>query len=544
MDMKRFFLYAIVIAALALAGCGGNGGGTPSNGNGEPPPPPTPMAIDLTGLPMGFGLTADDADTYEIAAGANMDVGNVNFACPSGGMGCTVIVAANGTATSTGGQATASLSSAGQMAYDAKQQADREAALAKGMGIASALQTPTDAAAGNGMPVSVGITRAATGAPEIGLMVTDGPDTGTENDPFAADDDITKSDPPAITGWMGETQSRTVSGTTDMVTVYTDIKNATPQKLTYAATEIPDPTDTGVLIVFEDQEAAYSNTDGTEIKGTVNGIAGTFTCTGTSCTPISTLGTTATPGQDANTVDTALAAGWSFESDENVESQATPDPDYLYFGYWLADEGDNDFAFNTFFGGNTGFALTDALFTSTSGDDTSFGFTAVESKAVYTGSAAGKYVEKTLAVVGGEATPVAIAGDYFTADATLTAYFGQTPNVAANMHNTIRGMISNFKNSNGDDVNFTINLQAIDFGESTNQGTPAGSFMNGTIAGIHGSGNDITQTTTGEWEGQFFGAVGTAANNNAGTLKPTGVAGDFQAHFSDGHVVGAFGATR
>ena len=28
MDMKRFFLYAIAIAALALAGCGGNGGGT------------------------------------------------------------------------------------------------------------------------------------------------------------------------------------------------------------------------------------------------------------------------------------------------------------------------------------------------------------------------------------------------------------------------------------------------------------------------------------------------------------------------------------
>ena len=27
MDMKRFFLYAIAIAALALAGCGGNGGG-------------------------------------------------------------------------------------------------------------------------------------------------------------------------------------------------------------------------------------------------------------------------------------------------------------------------------------------------------------------------------------------------------------------------------------------------------------------------------------------------------------------------------------
>ena len=40
MDMKRFFLYAIVIAALMLAGCGGNGGGTPV----APEPPPVDMA--------------------------------------------------------------------------------------------------------------------------------------------------------------------------------------------------------------------------------------------------------------------------------------------------------------------------------------------------------------------------------------------------------------------------------------------------------------------------------------------------------------------
>ena len=41
MDMKRFFLYAIVIAALALAGCGGNGNG----GMTAMPPdePDTPM---------------------------------------------------------------------------------------------------------------------------------------------------------------------------------------------------------------------------------------------------------------------------------------------------------------------------------------------------------------------------------------------------------------------------------------------------------------------------------------------------------------------
>ena len=554
MDMKRFFLYFIVIAALALAGCGGGGNGPAAPPPPPPPPPPGPSAIDLSGLLMGFGLTADDVGDHEIAAGQSMDVGNATFTCPAGA-GCTVTVAMADdgtiTATSTGGQVTASPSPAAQMAYEAKQEEDKKAALAKGMGIAMALQTPNGPVPGRGtgdsttMPVAV--TRATTGDAKIKLSVVDPTDAAATVD-FADADDITRSTPPAITGWMGETQSRTAAGTTDMVTVYTDIKNATPQKLEYAAGAIPDPGTAGNLIILEDQEGAYSNADDTEIKGTVNGIAGTFTCD-TGCTAITTLGDSATAEQDKNTVTVNLGAGWSFESDENVERVATQDPDYLYFGYWLQDEGDNDFAFNTFFGGNAGFTLADALVTETTADTGSTAFTAVESKAVYTGSAAGKYVEKTLAVQGGEAVPVAIAGDYFTADASLTAYFGQTPNVAENMQNTIRGTISNFKNSNGDDVNFRITLEAIDFGDTTNQGdqsTSPGSFMNGTVAGIHGSGSDITQTLEGAagggWKGQFFGAVGTG--DNAGLTKPTGVAGDFQAHFNDAHVVGAFGATR
>ena len=41
MDMKRFFLYAIAIAALALAGCGGNGGGGTTMMPDTPTTPPT-----------------------------------------------------------------------------------------------------------------------------------------------------------------------------------------------------------------------------------------------------------------------------------------------------------------------------------------------------------------------------------------------------------------------------------------------------------------------------------------------------------------------
>ena len=566
MDMKRFFLYFIVIAALALAGCGGNGGGTPttmepdmcpSGQTGTPPncvtPPPPMAAVDLSGLLMGFGLTADDAGTHEIAAGASMDVGNVTFSCPAGGMSCSVEVAADGTATSTGGQATASPSAAAQMAYDAQKEEERKAALAKGMGIAMALQAstgpvPTAPATGT---VPVKVTRATTGDAKIELFVADTAGTATVD--FADDDDITRSAPPAITGWMGETQSRTDEDeeTTDMVTVYTDIKNAKPQKLKYGAgvtdgagTDVPIPTPgAGTQIVLDDDETDYNTgrTDGEDdesVTGTVNGIPGTFTCTTAACT------VAFVDGDQAGRADTTVATftgEWLFESDENIESQATQDQDYLYFGYWLQDQGDNDFAFNTFFGGNTPFTIagSDLIGAQT--------FTAAESRAVYNGSAAGKYVEKTLAIVGGKAEAVAIAGDYFTADARLTAYFGTTDNVAVTMQNTIRGTISNFKNSNGDDVGFTINLNAIDFGAAASgtepgSGTTAGTFINGTVAGVHRMNDGIAQSTSGEWEGQFFGPAGTGTN--AAQTMPTGVAGDFQAHFDDGHVVGAFGATR
>ena len=575
MDTKRFFLYFIVITALALAGCGGNGGGTPTTmepdmcpegQTGTPPncmtPAPPTAAVDLSGLLMGFGLTADDAGEHVIPAGMSEDIGNATFSCPAGPMACTVTIADDGTATSTGGQATASPSAAAQMAYDAKKEEDRKAALAKGMGIAMALEASngpvpagsTDATAAAG-PTGVKVERATTGAPKITLTVPDSTgDTGdadTLPDLFAAADDITRSMPSAITGWMGETQSRTVDGTTDMVTVYTDIKTATPKKLEVTNTDVTDITAQANTVVLDDKKTTYAQDD--TFTGTFNGHQGTFTCTSATCT-ITLLGSN-TDGRDPNTVTAFVGADtWSFKSDMYLESLAVQDEDYLYFGYWLQDEGDNDFAFNTFFGGNQPYSIaSDAAYL---GAQT---FTAVESRAVYTGSAAGKYVEKTLGIENGEVAPLAIAGDYFTADARLTAYFGTTPNVAENTQNTISGTISNFKNSNGDDVGFNITLGSIDFGRdavAASGGTPAVSgrdtngarFIYGSVSGIHETVDGVTQATSGEWEGQFFGPATGPDGPDAGTdpdpVAPTGVAGDFQAHFSDGHVVGAFGATR
>ena len=65
MDMKRFFLYAIAIAALALAGCGGNGGGGDGGlDNGGPPPAETCPTGQTTPTPPDCvdSSSSDSAD--------------------------------------------------------------------------------------------------------------------------------------------------------------------------------------------------------------------------------------------------------------------------------------------------------------------------------------------------------------------------------------------------------------------------------------------------------------------------------------------------
>ena len=60
MDMKRFFLYAIVIAALALAGCGGNGGGTATTPDDMGPDPAAQLSALIGALGQaGLTVTAD-----------------------------------------------------------------------------------------------------------------------------------------------------------------------------------------------------------------------------------------------------------------------------------------------------------------------------------------------------------------------------------------------------------------------------------------------------------------------------------------------------
>ena len=559
MDMKRFFLYFIVIAALALAGCGGNGGRTTMMPDPDPEPP-APMTHDIDLGMLLTGYTTVPAGTYEIDAGESMDVGHATFMCPAGGVDCSVTVAADGTATSTGGAATATAS---QAAMDAKDEADMAAAdadkaeQAKFMGVATAIGRVGGAmevgkSTENGLPGSATITRATTGDPKITLMNDD----TTLTDPDIAFDpkyEVAMTDPLYISGWKGQVQRRSPDNEPmDEVTIYTDIKNARPQKLKYnndgasTSVAIPVPTAAGNLIVLGDDDLSYTgsdidNDDDETVTGTVNGIPGTFTCTTGTC---SVTFADEAPGRAENTVATITGAGWTFESDENVESQATQDNDYLYFGYWLQTADDNKFAFNTFFGGNQPFALTSDLTTNTT-------FTAADSTATFSGNAGGKYVEKTLAIKDGALDVTRLHVGHFTADANLTAYFGTSTGIAANKHNTISGTINNFMDGDKE-LNFSVTLNSINFGTDGDNISHAGGTFGSTdadvaankaVSAIHGT----TQNMSGGWNGGFFGLSSAETSSTTDTdanVLPTGVAGEFNAHFSDGHVVGSFGATR
>ena len=148
------------------------------------------------------------------------------------------------------------------------------------------------------------------------------------------------------------------------------------------------------------------------IPGTYQGAPGDFYCSGTTACSATVTATGA--------ID--LAGTWHFIHDEGA-MVTHPDPNYLYFGWWLQKDGtgtpDNVGAF-------MGMAGT-ATFTTA---DLS---TAVTGSATYAGPAAGKFAISN---------PIgADDAGHFTADAMLTATFGA--NDAPN-NGGVSGMLDNF----------------------------------------------------------------------------------------------------
>ena len=244
--------------------------------------------------------------------------------------------------------------------------------------------------------------------------------------------------------------------------------------------------------------------------GTYNGAMGTYRCSSASADCTVTV-------DDEGTI-TAMSAGWAFIPDEGATSDV-PDADYLHYGFWLKRTTDADDAVTyneveTFAGSSV----------AASGDVTS-----VLGSATYSGGATGVYVHS---VSNPDGTRASATSGHFSADASLTATFGQVPvsdtdttgTIAPSMLNTLTGTINNFMLSGHDEgPGWSV---ALEGDITTSDGTASGTAMGGM--------------GDGSFSATFHGDV-TAVDGVV--PHPSSVVGEFNAGFSNGSVAGGFGAT-
>ena len=437
---------------------------------------------------------------------------------------------AAGVVTSTGAAVTAASSAVTSATHTAGVTAD---ALQHAMAI---VPSPS------GMAPEFMVATERTRADGTTVTVTD-PGDEVEVDDDEKLDASTTTAPYLAASWIGSKHERTDDdGVEEVVTVYTDIANAgdEPFNTYYADSDklgVTGNLSGGVLNINEEQakEAGEAGllssphfarsgnqiitypaddpdtddvdeSDARMFAGMFHGIPGEYTCAGNTCT--------STADKDGNLL--TLVGEWSFDPDTAPEGKphmvfgVTPDPDHIHFGYWLQttpgeDEEPTTYAFNTFVGGADTFEAG------------SFGN--LEGQAEYEGNAAGIYVRKTLKSTGEVAS--AVTGE-FQADADLTAYFGGA-DVRASNHYRIEGTVTNFMDGGTELAGWSVKLEKHDF---TNNPTDS-AFAGGTTVGSEG-------VDKGAWSGTFFGPEADGA-------MPSAVAGEFNAHFTNGHVAGAYG---
>ena len=286
--------------------------------------------------------------------------------------------------------------------------------------------------------------------------------------------------------------------------------------------------------------AESTKTTATVIRGTFYGVPGVYTCTG---------GQTCTVARDRDGVltfanltftPTLSATDTLIGDDATVKAKyADPDTSFTHFGYWMKSttlrDGTKTHMIETLHGGMGGLSQVTS-------DGTGANLTDVEGTADYYGVAAGVYVKKDDA-----GDSLVVTDGTFTADAMLTAKFGGR-GIAEADHFTVTGTISDFMDGSTDLGFADLALNKASIGRVTADATgdqPA------TTVGLTSGGETDGGGTSGNWIGQFYGNLGfdtpadtALPNGRPGDSDdfPTDVAGEFNGHFENGHVVGAFGA--
>ena len=528
----------------------------------EPEPEPEPsVAVAVADFMYLNDENTPSAGTHEIAAGDTATNNGVIYACAEGGEDCTVTVAADGSATSTGGTVAASLSAdavlqvaqakkAAKDAADAAALKARDQIIGKDRALEAAANLPASTAGG-----IVG---------EANIIITRGPSGPASVAP--AGYSVAEDDPALPNGsWAGSHLTQAVAGVgTNHLFVYTDIEaptrvqfynwdgdTTTPRKyangamdaltqpansstpipalsLTLGATgnfdattadltRFPAPqspeegslaSDPYPVTVDTDNDGAA---DAVSIPGNFDGAGGRYLCTpntGTTCS------VTVAPSGAYTSADT-----WTFVPELNSTAWQG-DQEFMSFGWWLQEPtaATGTYTFR-YYADGTAYQLASGNLAAGS--------------ATYNGRAAGQFVVQEIddaGVTGGEA-------GMFTAAASLTARFSGT---AAG--GTLEGTISGFQSDNAD-VNVSgwsvaLEQQTITGGTQANV-TSAGAQNDPDNPAFDGATATMgDETAHGTWSSQFFG------NATTTDAYPLGVGGVFQADNEAASIAGSFGARR
>ncbi|MYH71142.1 MAG: hypothetical protein F4153_00945 [Acidimicrobiia bacterium] len=635
MDIKRFFVYAIVSAALALAGCSSDGNG----GMTDTPPDlgPTPEErIETAQMGAAEAATAagiaqaDAAEAATAARQAAMDAAGLDHAddmnvaaaikdAEEAAMAAEEAKTAADEAKAAADEAKAAADAAtdaeaAEMAAmnaetaqadaesaqaDAESaQADAEMALGTARTASMAVQTGIDVAAATKAAATklTAIQKEAAQSENAGLGGTDDDDTdGTYNTTYSlaierdasatkvtitdtamADDDDPKfeqrMDLGTANGFAGSMHVReNGEGVEEVVIVRTDIAapKATPfamvagQELNADATGttqtvgdpdavafIPFPTaitagtsDVDELAVlanikssafqagvgesnshtFDGTDAEGNNgTDGFETAGTYNGAEGTYKCVGGSDCSVSV---------NADGEVTGFSTGWIFTPDPGATSDV-PDASYLAYGFWLK---------RTTANGATTYDEVEAFTGGTIAVTNAANVETVVGTATYTGNSTGVYVKN---VTDDQNNIISATSGHYSAAVDLEASFGGG-GIGVNDQFRIDGTVEDFVLSNGEENDWAVELESTDFSGRAADALagPAGTSYANTFAGTTTGDSSADK---GSWSGGFYGEAAETPDPGDGTARiaPAHVMGEFNANFTDGAVLGAFGATK
>lgn len=534
-------------AGLALAGCGGGGSSSTPTATTQPPPP-TPaelaatatMKLDEAKAAVDAVMDDSDADTVTAAemavAAAEMAVQAASGADNAGALNRRL-----GNLETSLASKKASRTAAMKDAADDAANKARLASNAMSMKVAEAINKHDAAGDPPGEFLAVNTVEAGnvlkisrdTGAAKITPFQSA---ADKKNKPFT-----TGAAPDAGTGWSGMTFSRSgTSGkraTKEMAAVYTDIEAL--RSVLWASTTSPFPdsvtrnTDNSLTIAAAASIPAARFGGGasipayvkgqtrslaipaTGLSGTLYGVSGRFTCTG-GCS-VSQSSTGSVTGVDLTFTPDAD----TFDADTTLAQAIRADADYTHFGYWMMSTKQRDGSYThdiqTFHGG-TGVLATDLR--------------TVKGTAKYYGAAAGVYVKKD-----GAGDSLMVTDGKFTADAMLTARFGGDT-IAQNKQNQVEGTISGFMDGSTDLGFAALKLR----GNTATTGAAIAMASRDDLGSF--SGETDGGGTIGSWSGQFYGNAGSGTTTVSTDDHPANVSGEFNGHFVNGHVAGAFGAEK